>query len=76
MTDQSSNNQPPLILVTGGAGFMGINLIRYLLKQDVKIRSLDYAEFDYADCKDLIEIHTGDIRDAEAVDKAMQGVIL
>ncbi len=76
MTEHDTNNQPPLILVTGGAGFMGINLIRYLLNENVKIRSLDYAEFDYADCKDRIEIHTGDIRDAEAVDKAMLDVDL
>ncbi len=68
------NNKPPLILVTGGAGFMGINLIRFLLAEDVKIRSLDYAPFEYADCQDRIEIHTGDIRDTAVVEKAMQGV--
>jgi len=74
--ESNNNGKPPLILVTGGAGFMGINLIRYLLEMDteVRIRSLDYAPFDYADCRDLIEIHTADIRDAEAVEKAMQDV--
>ncbi|PID79528.1 epimerase [bacterium DOLJORAL78_65_58] len=57
---------------------MGINLIRYLLDldTDLRIRSLDYAPFDYADCRDLIEIHTADIRDTEAVEAAMQGVDL
>ena len=69
----TANNTPRKVLVTGGAGFMGINLIRYLLDKDVEIRSLDYAEFDYPDCKDRIEIHTGDIRDPEAVTKAIAG---
>ena len=64
------------VLVTGGAGFTGINLIRYLLERGVAVRSLDLAEFTYADCRDRIEIVTGDIRDAEAVGQAMAGVDL
>lgn len=74
MTENNAENQKPLILVTGGSGFMGINLIRFLLNEEVAIRSLDYAPFDYADCKDRIDIHLGDIRDPEAVEKAMKGV--
>ena len=67
---------PQHILVTGGAGFMGINLIRYLLAKNVAVRSLDHAPFDYPDCKDRIEIITGDIRDPQAVDQALQGIDL
>ena len=64
------------VLVTGGSGFTGINLIRYLLDKGVSVRSLDFADFNYADCKDRIEIVKGDIRDPEAVEKAMEGVDL
>ena len=82
MTPQDGGNmteQAPAwrrVLVTGGSGFTGINLVRYLLSKGVKVRSLDLAEFSYEDCKDQIEIHTGDIRDPEAVNKAMDGVDL
>ena len=62
------------ILVTGGSGFLGINLIRYLLARGHRVRSLDIREFDYADCRDAIEVHTGDIRDTAAVARAMAGV--
>ena len=62
------------LLITGGAGFLGINLIRYLLERGYEIVSLDIAEFDYPDAKDKIEIIRGDIRNKEAVERAMNGV--
>jgi nucleoside-diphosphate-sugar epimerase len=64
------------VLVTGGSGFTGINLIRYLLERGVAVRSLDVAPFTYADCADRIETVEGDIRDAAVVDQAMEGVDL
>ncbi len=64
------------VLVTGGSGFNGINLIRFLLERGVSVRSLDLAEFTYADCRDKIETVVGDIRDPEAVALAMEGVDL
>ena len=44
MTD---SNQPTRFLVTGGAGFLGINLCRYLLARGHRVRSLDIAPFAY-----------------------------
>jgi len=59
--------------VTGGAGFLGINLVRYLLERGALVASLDLAPFDYPDCRARIEEHRGDIRDREAVAVAMRG---
>jgi nucleoside-diphosphate-sugar epimerase len=60
-------------LVTGGAGFMGINLIRYLLPREPMVRSLDIAPFAYPE-RDRVEVVTGDIRDPAVVERAMSGV--
>lgn len=62
------------VLVTGGSGFLGINLIRHLLAKGVtKIRSLDLIEFDYPE-KDRVEALVGDIRNEAIVAKSMEGV--
>ncbi|NQU44439.1 NAD(P)-dependent oxidoreductase [bacterium] len=68
--------EPSHFLVTGGAGFLGINLVRYLLDRGHRVTSLDFGEFDYADCKDKVRIVKGDIRNKADVDKAMEGVNL
>ncbi|MFX1273646.1 MAG: NAD-dependent epimerase/dehydratase family protein [Promethearchaeota archaeon] len=60
-------------LVTGGAGFLGINLCRYLLKKNHEVRSLDIADFDYPE-KDKVECIKGDIRDEKVVNNMMKGI--
>jgi len=60
-------------LVTGGAGFLGINLVRHLLGRGEEVVSLDIAPFDYADCRDRVRIVTGDVRDPARVAEAAEG---
>ncbi len=62
------------ILVTGGTGFLGINLIRHLLKAGNELISLDIADFDYPDVKDKIRVIKGDIRNSSLVGQLMKGV--
>lgn len=61
-------------LITGGSGFLGINLIRYLLERGATITSLDIAPFDYEDVRDKVRAILGDIRDWDTVNRAMEGV--
>ncbi len=62
------------VLITGGAGFLGINLVRYLLAREQRVVSLDLAPFDYADARDKITAVRGDIRKADDVRRALAGV--
>ncbi|MDP4115251.1 MAG: NAD-dependent epimerase/dehydratase family protein [Bacteroidota bacterium] len=61
-------------LITGGSGFLGINLIRYLYSRGHEIVNLDLVPFDYKDMNGKITDITGDIRNLDDVNKAMQGV--
>lgn len=61
-------------LITGGAGFLGINLCRFLVAHNQKVVSLDIARFDYPDMRDHVEAITGDIRHPETVRAALHGV--
>lgn len=61
------------VFITGGSGFLGINLIRHLLKKDFNVVSYDIVPFDYKDCKDKITHIVGDIRDKKLLEKSMKG---
>ena len=61
-------------LITGGAGFLGINLTRYLLAKGQGVTLFDIAPADYADIQGKVRAIKGDVRDAVAVQAAMQGI--
>jgi nucleoside-diphosphate-sugar epimerase len=61
------------VLVTGGSGFLGINMIRKLLINGIKdIIVLDIADFNYPEKEKLVFVN-GDIRDKSKVRKSMIG---
>jgi UDP-glucose 4-epimerase len=63
------------VFITGGAGFIGSHLCDALLAQGHQVSILDNmstgSAANIAHIKDRIEIHQGDIRDAELVEKLM-----
>src|SRR5688572_6582241 len=59
-------------LVTGGAGFLGINLVRHLLARGDKVTSLDREPFDYPERPRIEEVR-GDIRNRGDVERAVAG---
>jgi nucleoside-diphosphate-sugar epimerase len=65
-------------LVTGGTGFIGGGLVRGLLQQGAFVRTLDNDSRDQLSKiparSDALEIMTADIRDREAVFRAVEGV--
>jgi len=63
------------VLVTGGSGFLGINLIRFLRSKGVEeIRVLDIAPFDYPEqAEPWLKFTQGDVRDIPVVEKVTEG---
>jgi nucleoside-diphosphate-sugar epimerase len=64
-------------LVTGGAGFIGSNLVRFLLDKGHEVVVLDNfatgKRENLAEIADRIDLIEGDIRDRAAVDRAADG---
>jgi UDP-glucose 4-epimerase len=67
-----------LFLVTGGAGFIGSNMVRFLLDKGEAVRVLDNFETgkheNLTEVADKIEVIEGDIRDESVVRESVKGV--
>lgn len=61
------------VLITGGSGFLGINLTRYLLERGYAVTSLDVLPFSYPEREQIQEV-SGDIRNRALVDEVMEGM--
>jgi nucleoside-diphosphate-sugar epimerase len=67
MTADTAPARRQRVLVTGGAGFLGINLLRYLHARGYDVASLDIAEFTYPDMLPHCDVVLGDIRKVDDV---------
>jgi len=76
MTQTDTN----IILVTGGAGFIGSHLVEELVKKGHKVHVFDslvkgkLSSIQYLIDEGKVEFIEGDIRNKDAVDEAMKGV--
>ncbi len=66
-------DQNKKVLITGGAGFLGINLARHFLSRGYAVASLDVEDFEYPE-RDRVEVIKGDIRNKALVNRALEGV--
>ena len=66
-----------LYLVTGGSGFLGVPLVKYILDTGGKVRVISRDEGKLVELKEKypsVDIYTGDISDVFEVQQAMKGV--
>lgn len=61
------------VLITGGTGFLGCHLARRLLKEKYKVTLFDIAPLDAKDLIGKVAVIKGDIRDKNAITKALKG---
>lgn len=62
-----------MLLVTGGAGFIGSHIVDALAAAGHAVRVLDHARPTWP-VPDGVDVHVGDVRDAATVDTALEGV--
>jgi UDP-glucose 4-epimerase len=62
------------ILVTGGSGFIGSNLVRRLAREGAPVRVLDVRQPPTSVAEDDVEFLIGDIRERELCRRALKGM--
>lgn len=73
-TEQAVSQSPDApVLVTGAAGFVGSNLVRYLVGQGVRVRAMVRSRAQAGELPD-VEVVEADLRDPESLRRAVQGV--
>lgn len=60
------------ILITGGSGFLGVYLSRFLLKKNCKVTLFDKASLDAQDLIGKVKFIKGDVREYNIVEKAIK----
>ena len=61
------------ILITGGAGFLGLHLASYLYKKDHKLTLVDIQEFDKKEYKNNYKLEICDVRDKKKLNSLIKG---
>lgn len=61
------------VLITGGAGFLGVSIARQLVKRGYTIRIFDRINLSAEDLANKVEVMQGDIRNKNDVEKAVKG---
>jgi nucleoside-diphosphate-sugar epimerase len=61
-------------LITGGAGFLGHNLARFLLAKGCTVKTIDLEDFDYPDLKNKVTHFKADIRNKDVLRSAAKDV--
>jgi UDP-glucose 4-epimerase len=77
MKDKQNTRKGMRVLVTGGAGFIGSNIVKLLLEESYRVSILDNFSTGYLEnLTDFTEVTVinGDIRDEAAVATAIEGV--
>ncbi len=68
-------SSPPTVLVTGGAGFVGSNLVDELIARDLKVRVIDnFATGSRKNLNPRAELIEADIREGDAIQPAFDGI--
>ncbi|HVF69393.1 MAG TPA: NAD(P)-dependent oxidoreductase [Xanthomonadales bacterium] len=61
------------VFITGGTGFLGVHLARKFLKENYDVTLFDLAALDAKDLIGKVKVITGDIRDLNKVNEALEG---